>query len=455
MSNVFNFKVSIFVCKNCDAPIEIPMSGGTTECKYCGTKNKTAIPHREPFKHPEGLSKQNDSKRLAVLQKQISNQESTPDDLGEYVKHDTLLTWKLPEVVLLWKDSRKKLETGADEKLEERFSYLTVVLGEYFVNGGKHLNARGLYESALETLKISKYRQPILGWLCKTAALEGEIENAKQWLKMCEPDAIDLKTDSIFRFSKAVIEVMEQNWQEVLSVLGEDLNAIPFWNSFEANAVAIRATAFEQLGKEKTAVEMLHEYMSEGGLRKYQLKQAINEFNNKITLCNSSFGQAKRHRSQDCLNQIMPPQGGAKNEIVYSLGILLLTIGILSGIYNQIFHGNVFYILDGVLGGGILGILLTTLGYFLVASDKKIKRIYMEGIETTAKIITRLETARDGEKRVIKSFDVEIESSNNSKYTVNLSYRMAVVGQGIKLNIGQTVPIKIDPKDPKHIIFDS
>lgn len=448
MKNIYDFETSVVSCQECSAPIEIALTGGVVSCAYCGTENKVTPLNRNIFVFPSHLSV-SEEERLEVLRKQTGDINETPSELPKDLRNTTNDGW-ISNALKLWKKWYSALDKSITPKIEEAFAYLTELIGGYYDKKNEPLRMRGIFERALEVIKVPRYRQSTLGRMSRNAAYAGDIQGAKKWLAMCDPKPTELQSDSIYRASHAVISIMEHNWNEVVTFLGEK-DEIPFSDSLSSLLAVMQAGALEELNKMDAAAEALKRELVTGIEERKGVRYIIGMFkDNGVILCTQSLPMAKHLRNkligeEEKANRIkwgkIPLFIGMGVAVIAAV-IILVTL-VVEGTIGQGFA--FFFIFFGafVTIPTIVGITLFSIGF-------KLRKFYNHCVEVRGKIDTVIESSwssNDGGYYIIYvKFSLPDKSDYTSKMTVTSSEKYQY-----GLNEGTFATINVDPENPKHI----
>lgn len=258
----FDFDVRVVVCNHCNAPIQASALGGNVRCEYCNQINRIKVRLEEPVEPIMAAQETIDeARRIEMLRKQVNNEISIPWSLKSLLNENSEIPeWKIQEAQAIWQGARAQLEKAMDFDQAETFWVLTYKLAEYFESQKKTAFVRGIYERALDVLTLPRHRQIIRGFLSRQAALTGDLASAEKWLAPCNPRSTDLHSDTEYRFSRACIDTVKEDWHAVLEVLGRSHHEVPTMALNLIPITVLRANALEKLGQLDAAFLEIAEY---------------------------------------------------------------------------------------------------------------------------------------------------------------------------------------------------
>jgi hypothetical protein len=242
VNTTFSYALRMALCQNCGAPIEAAPGGGSFACRYCGAHNQLVARSEQPIlaHQPQPLSEQ---ERLLRLQQQDGRPLLPPPSLQSLVPEGQLAPWKVNEAIQVWNSTRGEVARTANYEAGERLVFLTMVLANHFSENNDLLRQRAMFESALDACTLPRHKQIMRGYLARSAARQGDLSAAEQWLTPCDRMSDDLETDSAYRFSRAFIDTARGNYNAVLHVLGASPKQVPLMDAVDAVCVVLRANA--------------------------------------------------------------------------------------------------------------------------------------------------------------------------------------------------------------------
>lgn len=448
MSTTFGFDVRMMVCPNCAAPSEVPPEGGTSFCGYCGQQSQWAPRNQAPLA-PQGRAPIDENQRLQRLRAQDGKPLLPPQALHGLIEGGGLASWKIEEAVQIWQSLRQQVIASQDYNAAEQLLFLTMLLSNHYSDLKDFARQRAMFESALEAFSLPRHIQMMRGFLARSAAADGDLDAAEQWLAPCDPASDDLQSDSAYRLSWAVIGTARGNFDVVLHVLGANQQDVPIMDAMDAGATVFRANAWERKGNIQAAAGLLQQYMGAGGASgRAAIKGVIDRYAG-WNLCQQSFTGAEAQYSQHASAKAAAQASGGIGPIFFYLGILMLAgsgIGLVVGLISGRF-------IAGVLGPLIAGGVFTVIGFNAKKSAAKAARLRTHGIQTHGKVVG---VQRTGVKiNNSPQFRITLEISIEGAGTYQASTTMLMArGQAGQFKQGLSLPVRVDPDDPQSFILE-
>jgi hypothetical protein len=282
----FDAALRLLVCPSCSAPLEVPASGGTTRCEYCGQSSmfsprpRAATPdHGDVDEH----------QRLERLRAQQGRDEPPPKAVEPFLQ-GRLEGARLAEAEAALQSARRG---GPGEPRDAHVQWLTVALFNAYAGPEHATRQRALLESAAEDLARSPRRAILYGMLARNAARAGELDAAEAWLARLDPRSSILVQDSAYRFSRAYIDTARGEFEAVLDGLGHDVLDVPLAAGDTLLCVVLRANAHERLGRDTTAGGHLGAYMKQSPVYRTLIERII-AANPTLALCPQSIQLARK-----------------------------------------------------------------------------------------------------------------------------------------------------------------
>lgn len=294
MTTSFSPDVRVCLCASCGAPLQISEFSSQATCTYCSVVNvideRDDRPIFEKAPHPD----RPEEERLRMLRSQTDRGRSIPPSIAELMDGPRLSSWRVDEAMATWQALRSQARENADPDLAERLLRLSELLAEHLTETNDAARARALLESALGVVTFARHRQVLRCRLAILAACAGDVAGAQRWIVPCDPVAEDLESDSAYRVAYATIATVNGDIQGVFTAVGAARAEPPFLESWSADAVVLRANAYEQSGQvERAAFEL----MSAGGAPwdTERVDRLVARYE-PLGWCRSSFARAQEVR---------------------------------------------------------------------------------------------------------------------------------------------------------------
>lgn len=255
MATFFQLELRVVPCTTCGAPLEGLRAGGAVSCRYCRASQEVTAREDTPIVVGPRMA---DSDRIVFLKQQDAFARPTPPALDRLVFGDRLVPWQVSQALARWQVARR--EHDADELFA-----LTCVLSAHYERTRASMEERAIVEGALDEVIEPRQRQILRGILARAAALTGDVTAAHAWLASCDPHATDLEADGAYRFARACLETVRGNPAGVLEALGQTPTDVPLPNDLDPVAQTLRANAWERLGHQDQAIQMLVHLAEHGG----------------------------------------------------------------------------------------------------------------------------------------------------------------------------------------------
>jgi DNA-directed RNA polymerase subunit RPC12/RpoP len=277
----------LLVCQNCGASLSVGMEGGQINCRYCGAisvwRARTEVHDIASLRQAAVVD---DYERFRKLREQEGRPLLPPPGLEHLVVAGALPQQLVPQATSDWQAALKQVAAGAPFGVHDRLYFLTLMLYSRLTAGGDELRARGIVESALETLPSPQHRYLLRAMLARSAARQGDLASAEAWLAGCDARSLDLEVDSEYRMSAATIATRKHNFQGVLSLLGQRPEDVPIAQSTTVACGLLRANALERTGQLAPAVDQLAALAASHGLDDVAAARSVNA---ALDLCPQAF----------------------------------------------------------------------------------------------------------------------------------------------------------------------
>jgi DNA-directed RNA polymerase subunit RPC12/RpoP len=382
MVEKFDFDRRVLMCGNCGAPLETGFAGGTVRCEYCGTSNLFLPRKEEPVEPLAAAVEMDEDTRMEMLRRQDGRQPEIPQELKPLISGGELAPWKVKEALSLWSSTCRELSTGSDYSDAELLYYLTIILSNHYSGKEDDLRERALYESALEVLTLPRHRQIMRGFLARNAALEGDTEAARKWLAPCNPRSEDLETDSSYRVSMAEILTVEEDWEGVLKLLGQDFDKVPITSALDGKAIVQRANALERSGRTEEAIRQLNLFMEvNGSLGRKALRSIVSVYTDSgLQICPESLpgAEEKYHISRGNAASSMQNPGCFGQSFAIT-GVFMIALGLFLGpILGSTGAGTP---LGAKIMLFVMGCIFLAIGARQMRAGRKASRLVTRGVE--------------------------------------------------------------------------
>ncbi|MBW2529649.1 MAG: hypothetical protein JRI23_36065 [Deltaproteobacteria bacterium] len=333
MATQYDLELRVIACAECGAPLDVGPAGGTSTCRYCGREQSTKAAVREV---PRAASAPAEPERIATLRAQDVHSIDPPRELSELFVGIDLLPWKINDALALWNSLRRSLAREADEFQSERLHRLTQALAAHFGAAQEPLRQRALLETALDVLRTPRHQQAACAALCRAACRANDLRAAEGWLALCDPRPLELESDTELRFAQAYLALLQGNPQRMLEVLGQSWSDVPIANVHEAECVALRSHAWEQLGRPDHATELLDHFMQHTSSYGRFLCRRFVALHQHLGLCAQSgpaADAAQRQRGLRLVEQKTGAPGLAWGITLgtVALGLLVAAVLVLTG----------------------------------------------------------------------------------------------------------------------------
>lgn len=455
----FGTQIRILLCPNCGAPMETPVAGGQTHCRYCNAVGQLAARDDRPLFQP-GVQPLSEDQRLARLRTQDGKPLVAPPALQGLLEGGGLAAWKVQEALSIWQSTRQELAATQNYEAAERLLFLTMMLANHFAGQNDELRRRAMFESALEAFTLPRHRQMMRGYLSRSAAKEGDITAAEQWLAPCDPRSDDLEMDSAWRMSRAYIETAKHDWNGVLRVLGGQAEQVPIMDAMDSACALLRANAWERLGQMQGAVAELQHELARRPTAGATL-QAIIQANPTFQLCPQSFPVASQAFAVAAGHRAATAASGGIDKVFVPMGALFLLGGLGAGAFAAVspFVDLGLGDLSGLaLTAGILAITFIPMGaiFFIIGrvmrkSAARAERLRVHGIQGRGRVTGVNPTGVTINNRPQVRFDLQVTLPGRAPYPV--AVKMLVSGQ--VPGPGSEVAVRVDPQNPTDVMIET
>lgn len=283
----------VTLCSSCGAPLDVGTGGDAVRCGKCGADNQ--IVARIDDAVSEGWSA-DELARLDHLRAQ--NPAYAPDPaLSPFIAGMRLGLHAATDAFAHWQALRARVSPG-DVAAERRLSELAWLLAWRAAEDGDPHRERGLLESLLSLVKTPRATQILRAGLAALAARMGDPAGGEAWLRLCEPRSADLRTDSYYRYARAMVDTAKGELGSVLTELGGNDVEVPIVDELGGACALLRANAWERLGRLGAAVDLLTHYKFESNAFGQQLARSFMHVNQRLDLCPKAELEAERRRQR-------------------------------------------------------------------------------------------------------------------------------------------------------------
>lgn len=283
----------VTLCSSCGAPLEVPREARAVRCQRCGAESQLALRIDDAV---SGGWSEDELARLSHLRSQ--DRGYAPDAaIAPLVAGMRLGRAHVEAAFTLWQRMRAALRPG-DVAEERPFTELSLLLAWRAAEDGDPHRERGLLETALGLVRAPRHCQMLRASLAVLARRMGDAQGAEAWLALCDARAADLRSDSYYRYARALLDTASGELSRVLGVLGGNDVEVPIVDELSGPCALVRANAWERLGRPGTAVDLLSHLKHEGDPFAQQLARAFLSIHPALALCETSEPRAEAERQR-------------------------------------------------------------------------------------------------------------------------------------------------------------
>lgn len=453
----FAFESRYSLCLQCGGVLPVPGEGGSLTCGGCGRpqnvspRDMRAIHQIAP--HPVTP----DPQRIQALRAQDGRPFQTPSGLQSLVVHNKIPEWKLKEGFAAWQSSRQELASTGSYDAAERLLYLTIFLPQFGRDQTTSLQERAFYESAVEVMNIPRHRQLILGQMSRTAARRGDLQAAESWLALCDPAPDDLDMDSTYRASRALLDTMKGNWNEVIRVLGSGTDDVPIADFMDVFCGVLRANAWERLGRVDVAVQLLDRELRRG-------TSTVASMIGRLPLCEQSYPQAVAAHDAASADKVAASSGGniggvlmfvAVPQALIGMGLLVASVANFAGLIEEFGPaGNVSAVAGPAFGGVIMFVIsfgLAAMGFKARKSAARARHIRLNGLPAVAQLVNAQHTGTRINGVPQWELTLNVELPDRPPYQA--STKLVLTDAAIANMQGQRLHVRVAPDNPSEVVL--
>lgn len=342
-------------------------AGGQEACRYCGQRGAALAIARDAVKVTEDMDGE-------TLMRQTEARRAL-DHL--FVGVD-LLPWKAREASALWRAARASGDAA-------RLRLLTLALAQHFENAKDPLRQRAILEGALDVATAPADRHVLYAALARGAARAGDPSAAEAWLARCDARPRGLASDTAYRHTRAYLDTLSgQDPQRVLQTIGGTSRDVMLHQDHEAECAALRAHAWERLGRMDMAVQALDELNQRGSsLLRYACARFV-ERHADLGLCSESFPRADGLQRDRGVALAAKAAGAPLLALALTAGHVLLGLILFASI-------ALFGELAAAYAASGFAFMLATVFLAIAIVDfrkaRRAKRIRAQGVQAAARII--------------------------------------------------------------------
>lgn len=468
-SSNYTTQLRLLLCSNCGAPIDVSPNGGMVQCRFCSAQNQLMARAQLPAFAPIAAATVPEEERVRRLRMQDNRPLLPPPGIAHlFGPGGEIPPWREQEVFTAWQVARKRTAEQAMDAAEDLF-FLTEVLGNKFVAAKDWTKHRAMLESALEAFFLPRHRSIAASNLCMGACRQGDVQGAQTWLTLTDPHSDDLYADSMYRMARARLSAMKNDFQDVLTALGQSADMIPIHDALDCSAAAHRANAWERLGRVDAAVRELTTMMNKSPQHRASIERIVEIHG----VCTLSFPQAAGASRQQSAQAAAAMASGGIDKIFVPLGKVMIAIGalLLVGALGGVVLGIVGAVADlgwasGIggtfgLGGGITGVtLLFTGGIFFVIGRSvgeqaaKAKRLALHGKRARGTVLSIQPTGMSINGVPQMAIRLRVEMDNAAPYEAELKM-LVPPHQVAQLAGGAVISLRVDPDNPREIAAEA
>lgn len=455
-SAAFAFDARYSLCTRCGVVLPVPVEGGALICGSCQQPQafnpREVRPVHQLAPHPVTPEAQ----RIQALRVQDGRPFLPPPGLQSLVVNGDIADWKVQEGFAAWQSSRQELAATGSFDAAERLLFLTMFLPQ---SGPEMtpIQKRAFHEAAVDVMTIARHRQLILGQMARLSARDGDVRSAEAWLSLCDPQPDEIDMDSTYRASRALIDTIQQRWQNVIHVLGSGPDDIPIADFMDTYCGVLRANAWEKMGRIDVAVQLLDKELSRGA-------STVEGMLKKFPICEQSYAQALAQHEQASAEKVAAVSGGNIGGVLMMVGVmqLLISAGLLiSGALNFLGLVEVFGSsgdFESLAGPGLAGVITGVVGLGLgVAGFRarqraaRARHIRLHGIAALAQVTNCSQTGT----RIngVPQWDIHLMVNLPGQAPYQASTRLVMTDAAIANMQGRTVKVRVDPKNPAEVVL--
>ena len=445
----FSHSVRVLACTNCGGPLQVPPSGGSATCTYCGVvlqvdgRDEAAV--RAAAAQAPAID---EAERFARLRGQVEHSLSLPESMAHLAIAGVLHPERVEKAMAEWREARGEVGGGGAFPVAERLFHLTVLISDHLAMLRDDERQRALLETAMELLQAPRHRQVLRGTLARNAARVGDVAAADEWLAGCNSRSDDIHVDTVWRLSKAYVCTAREDHAGVLQVLGSRVGDVPIVAGEAEACGLLRANALERTGQAQQAEEQLYGIMKHGSRGAAPLVQYL-AVHAQLGLCRESFPKAKRRLDAEIAadgKRRVTASTSLAGPIVglVMVGGLALVI-LVAAVHDIIVVGKAKswgFLIPGLLLAGLAALVVRFAVMNNLRTRRQHTRAYESGLDAT---LTVLSVVRGG-KNESDQLKVFVQPVGQPPYEATCS--VSLTGDlAERVAAGRSLPAKVDPSD--------
>jgi len=284
----FSYDTRLLVCTSCGAAVDVPLEGGQVACPECGmSRSYRSFDEADPVDEEWASEPPDEGRRLTTLREQDRQALKLPPSLSNYGGSGRDLSAMLED----FRSTLVQIQKDGPFTLHERLFFLGWLSGHDMWSGTDDRKLRAVCQSVIENADSDQYRNVFHSDLSRLALREGDMQSAQQWLERCDAQSDDLLTDTAYRVAAAEIATQRGEFQQVLNILGAELDGVPTADAYDEHVELLRSNALEKLGRKDEAVAQLSAGMKRQEIKTYESARARNQH---LDLCPTCYEPAKK-----------------------------------------------------------------------------------------------------------------------------------------------------------------
>lgn len=447
----FGIDLRILACEGCGAPMQVAVTGGAAECRYCRATNRVA--QRAQSSLAYNAPNIPEHERIMRLRSQDGRPLMPPASIGALFEAGDIPAWKMDEAIRVWNASRQEVRATAGFDAAERVYFLTIVLAQKFATAGDLDRQRAMLESASECLTLPRHKQVMWATLSRAAVRAGDAQAAHDWLSQCNPRSDELESDSSYRMAAALVATARHDFPGVLGAVGAGPNDVPIHDAMDDACAVLRANAHERMGNLPAAVAVLSDRMRVGASARMAMENSVRSMS-YLGVCPQSFAMATQQHTAHAVGNAGAQATGGAHLILLGMGLVFAAIGgflILGGIIAAI--SGSFAALPGL---GITGIVFLPTGLGLAALGRNMKKqaeeaawLRANGIRARGRIVSVAGTGLsvNGVPQIAITMQVLMEG--------HAPFNSQTKRMGAAPPIGSEVAVRVHPQDASKVLIEA
>lgn len=449
--NTFSYDLRILVCPQCGGTVEATPKGGLFTCSYCSTSMLLASRMEQaPVSHDDAQP-DSEAQRLETLRAQDGQLFLPPPAIRYLMRGGSLAADRLDDALAEWQKARAELIQGPSAPAGERLYFITNLLYQHYLLNKDYLRLRATLETASELYTEPRHIQDARCMLARTAARDGDMKSARDWLALCETKSSDIHMDSDYRFTKAYLVTRQGQWAQVIEALGDSIDDVPIADHYDATAGVLRANAHEMLGDAIKAQLQIQRLMTMPQVGPQILKTCRDVYQKEgIPLCEKTL-------DSELANHEMLVAKSKNGPLKWLFKFKPWMMVILGG---ALFGGSFAFNVEAIRGlGAVIGIF-GALMFITVFVMKRVlgdvaayQRILKNGTPGKAAIVQVTPTGLKSNQSTQVNFTVMVEINGREPYET--AVKVLVKNDELQhYQPGTILGVRVDPKNPLKIALE-